>query len=860
MPSPRYTTRFSISAHVCRPSLGKANEIYASIDRLKGLLPEDVDPEQHPTLLYVVGNLFVAGLLNRNDDGVTIEDGLKMYKAFEGQQINIEHNRTTVVGYIVKAGLSEFGTDRLITEEEARAANKPFNVAIAIAVWKVVDPELAKYILMSAEPGSPLKDDLSLSFEVGFDDYQVVTLPKGVVNLSMVTRSISSTEASFKEWDKRLRDHKGSGLFGQERVGRVLVWPIIPLGGGIVAMPAGQVKGITPVTSNTPILTILDDSDAKLDVSYEYSSTQCTLDAAAAAPFLAYSSTIPDDQLYTTEDPSKEGKYGREDEPHITAFYGIKGNDISPIQLSLTGCGPVRARLGKISAFVNEDKPYDVLKIDVESDDLHKLHALIGASCDCDETWPVYHPHITLAYVKKGMSMPYVGASDFEGMELSFNSLTFSPAEGEKQEIPLGATVPPTALATIEEEASSQNTNEQVYNSDEDHDLMASTPTRFLKLPLGWQERLASMQAQAGGNPLVNGVDVTLSDGRTLKNLKIFSGDTLELDKELAFNGVVITDMTPGVAAPNYIAPGKEDIYPTKDAPARAEDAAQEAKRMEAINLPYTDASIKTACEALNVLESFVTRINIATAGVSTSTTVSNDKPMDLDTLKQTIAAVKSPEDLTAAVASVASFADIIAKASEEQAAARKAAEDTAAAAQASLTEVQAKLEALTLSHNELIAAQQAAAAEAAFQSRMASVEEVFAFDDDARADVNEEIKACADDEAFAKWMTRAKRMYKGFLKASTEVVKTAVATDDKDKDDEKDMKEKEDCKAAAKTALASAKTTIVDAPIANTLEAAAGETLQQRYEKIALKHIRLGGETAEVLTARAKATVKTTR
>lgn len=240
---------------------------------------------------------------------------------------------------------------------------------------------------------------------------------------------------------------------------------------------------------------------------------------------------------------------------------------------------------------------------------------------------------------------------------------------------------------------------------------------------------------------------------------------------------------------------------------------------------------------------------------------------MKLEDLKQAVAAVKSVEDLPTVMANVASFVDIIAKASEEQAAARAAAEQTAKTAEATLTEVKAQLEALSKSHNDLLAAQQAAAAEAAFQSRMAAVEEIFAFDDEARADVNEEIKACADDEAFAKWMARAKRMYKGFTKKKDEEKmkdekKDAKASDDMDEDEKKEgeMKEKE-CEAASKTALASAKDNITDAGVHNSIDAgAAKESLVEQYKKTALKHIRIGGETAEELTAKAKATVKKTR
>jgi hypothetical protein len=240
---------------------------------------------------------------------------------------------------------------------------------------------------------------------------------------------------------------------------------------------------------------------------------------------------------------------------------------------------------------------------------------------------------------------------------------------------------------------------------------------------------------------------------------------------------------------------------------------------------------------------------------------------MKLEDLKQAVAAVKSVEDLPAVMANVASFVDILAKASEEQATARTAAEQTAKnieaklaevtkAAEANVAEVSAKLNAITKAHEELLAAHQAAAVEQAFQTRMASVEEVFAFDDAARADIVEEVKACVDDVAFTKWMARAQRMYKGFAKAAAT---TAGENPFPKKGEEKDKeKEEKECEAAAKVALASAASTIVDPAVKNIIDASANESLFERLKKVAAKNTRIGGQTIESLNAKAS-TVKQT-
>lgn len=877
---PRYKTRFSAAAHLYSPSDSEVKEVHASLDKLKTLLPEGIDPEQQPTLLYIVGNLAVCGLLNLNDDGISITDGLRVYKGFEWQQINLEHNRASVVGFVVKAGLSEFGTDRIITEDEARAANQPCNIAIVVALWKVTDKDLVNYILQSAAPGSPTKDDLSFSFEVGFDDYSIVVVPKGSSNLNLVTQTIASSSPEFTKWDQVLRANRGSGNTKDgSRVGRVLVGDILPLGGGIVTIPAAAVKGITPIVDDPRAespeepehemeLSVDDKVVAKTDVEYSYSSTQVTLNETDAAPFFAFAASIPDEYLYNGEgkEEGDKAKYGRENEFHVTSLFGILGTDPAPLRAALKGCGPVRVTMGKVSSFENDEKPYSVLKVDVESEDLHRLHALIKASCDCELTHPKFCPHLTLLYARKGMVKPYIGDTRFEGKTFTFSSLTFSPHTGDKVEIPLT-----DAPCVQTQPAQVYSAEDSVIPIEDQSDLMSASIslTKHLKLSPGWQERLAALQAQAGGNPLPQGVDVTLSDGRKLKGLKVFDAGTLELDKETSFQGVVITDMHPGVPTQidetKLVHPRVGDVYPNVDAEKAAKDKVARDQQEAAQKAAYTDAALALN-QAIAKLAELFTLFSQNTATASVLTTI--PKSMTLDDLKTLQASVQTSdkiEDLKTAFANVALFAAELAKASEEMVKARKDAESIAATSKTTLDEVKAQLAALAQQHNDLVAAQAAAAAEQVYQERMASVSEIFAFDDETRAEIIAEIKTCADDAAFAKWMVRAQKLYKGWLKA--EKAPPFTKKDGEKPGDKKDDKEPDgdddDAKAAkaAKAALASAAAKITDTDIPNVIDvdASKGKSLKDRLMAIASKNMSIGGKTLEKLNEEANASVRKT-
>ncbi len=954
-PAYRYTTRFLASATVYSPSAKEQKEACASLDRLKGLLPPDINPEDQPTLLYLAGNLAVAAVANLNDDALTLEDALSSYRGFEWQLVDIEHNRSQLRGFIVKAGLSELGTDRLITEDEARAAGLPVNIAIVIALWRIVDQDLCDLLSAMNAPASPDKDKLSLSFEVGFNDYDIVMLPKGASNLSMASRIIKPDEADFKRFDRVLRVNGGKGIQGDNRVARILTGGIIPLGAGIVTVPAAAVKGLVTITES-PHAPRAEEVDAGL---YSYSSTQCTLSAEDAAPFLAYAAAIPDEHIATDPD---DPTIGRETESHGTICYGLTTADPTAVQACFAGFGPITVTMGKVAAFTGGDRAHDVLYVEMHSPDMHRAHALVKTATEVQSKWPSYTSHLTLAYCKPGMARGYVGDTRFEGKTLTFDSITFSPHTGDRVEIALAAKpspytdqigqVPVQPSATPDT-SMAQSDDDEVYMSTES----MATPSRQIKLSQGWQERLASLQtAEAGkeGNaPLVNGVNITLSDGRKLTNVKVFDGATLELDKELSMSGVVITDMTPGAPPQSDDQanehPSKADVYPTCRPEKVAEQEAELAKQKAGQQAAYTDAKVAKAdpedgSEAMSeddvmtaakkdnkpygdvqyadpgyqkdgkkrypidteehiraawsyinkaknaaqytseqvshikskivsawkkhidpkgpesakaavdmsladlglilarlaaVDAAFASSINALTTGVS-HTTISTvtHSPMNLSELKQSIASVKTVEDLPTALANVALFADTISKASEALVKERDDAKAAAKTTQATLEEVRTQLATLA-------AAQAAVAAETAYQERMAAVEGTFDLDEEVRAEIVDEIKACVDAPAFAKWLASAKKKMKGFMKKKPGE-KPGDKTNDKEPDGDDD-----DTKAAkaAAEALASAKANVVDSDVNNNLDVNS-ETLAQQYQKTFAGGISIGGVKVKDITA----------
>lgn len=141
---------------------------------------------------------------------------------------------------------------------------------------------------------------------------------------------------------------------------------------------------------------------------------------------------VPDDVLYL--DPEDPTGFGRETHIHTTVAYGLDPKmdrqKIADVVADISK--PVKVRLGKISKFEPED--YDVIKVEVESDDLHALHDVVKALGVPGETYPDYKPHLTLAYVQKGSCDDLLGQSPFEGEEFELTSFDYSapPEPGQK--------------------------------------------------------------------------------------------------------------------------------------------------------------------------------------------------------------------------------------------------------------------------------------------------------------------------------------------------------------------------------------------------------------------------------------------
>jgi len=238
----KYKTIFSSTL---KPLVSEEKDKYlalASLREIKDFIPE-VDTVENVDLLPVAFNAAVANRVNKNGDVIDSETAVEIYKNFINKPINVEHNRERVIGTILTASFSEFGTDNPLTEDEAKAQEGPFNITLGGILWKLVNRNLANVIENSADPTSTDYMKISASWELGFNEYRLVLLEGEEKNIE--NGEIVDDLEKIEEMEAFLKAHGGDGKTEDGRyVYRQVINNVLPLGIGLTENPAADVQGV----------------------------------------------------------------------------------------------------------------------------------------------------------------------------------------------------------------------------------------------------------------------------------------------------------------------------------------------------------------------------------------------------------------------------------------------------------------------------------------------------------------------------------------------------------------------------------------------------------------------------------------
>lgn len=170
----------------------------------------------------------------------------------------------------------------------------------------------------------------------------------------------------------------------------------------------------------------------KNNIKYDYSSVQYNFPDSISKEIINWGKhKVSDEDVF-----SEKEKYGREDEIHVTVLYGIHSDSPEKVRRMLHEFPPFEIQLGKTSAFTTNDR-YDVLKLDVFSDELRELNKTLRKNVVHTSNFKVYRPHVTISYLKNNCGEKYVGNSRFEGKSIWVKNLTFSSTNGTKSDLSL---------------------------------------------------------------------------------------------------------------------------------------------------------------------------------------------------------------------------------------------------------------------------------------------------------------------------------------------------------------------------------------------------------------------------------------
>ena len=157
----------------------------------------------------------------------------------------------------------------------------------------------------------------------------------------------------------------------------------------------------------------------------KYGCIMACIDGSNKSDILKFNkSLIPDKMVYN----NKEKEFGREMDSHVTIKFGLtKHYTREEMKTFLEGVSPFIIDLGGVSIFENDD--FDVVKMDVVGDELKKLNTKFSKLPNEDEH-PNYHPHCTLAYVKRGEGKQFNDKSK-KFLNIEVNRIVYSDSVGK---------------------------------------------------------------------------------------------------------------------------------------------------------------------------------------------------------------------------------------------------------------------------------------------------------------------------------------------------------------------------------------------------------------------------------------------
>ena len=271
MDQPKYLSSFA--AHHVKCVVGEERDKFlsiASLENLRAFIP-NIDPK-NIDLLPISFDAFVANNGNKNGDILDTNLSLGIYKTFIWKFMDVEHSRAKPCGVIITASLSEYGTNKPLTEDDVKGKDTPFCITLGGVLWRTVSQDLCDLVESSNDPDSEHFMSIGASWELAFSSFHVVEMEQGEKNLSKGT--IIKNPEQIKSLEKYLKCFGGSGVKDGKSYYRMPNENVIAMGIGLTEKPAADVKGIATKTEQTPAPTSTASEVPEKNISKIISQSQ----------------------------------------------------------------------------------------------------------------------------------------------------------------------------------------------------------------------------------------------------------------------------------------------------------------------------------------------------------------------------------------------------------------------------------------------------------------------------------------------------------------------------------------------------------------------------------------------------------
>lgn len=176
-------------------------------------------------------------------------------------------------------------------------------------------------------------------------------------------------------------------------------------------------------------LTLTEFINEKKKEVYEYGCAMLYFDFPQLSEIIKL---IEPEDLYTEENSRS---YGIENEPHVTLLYGLHAGvkDVDVFE-TISKHNIEDMIVYNASSFNNEK--FDVLKFDIRYPVKGGafLHNINQDLCKLPHTtdYPDYHPHSTIAYLKKGTASKYISILKDKEYSIKPKNIVYSKPDGTK--------------------------------------------------------------------------------------------------------------------------------------------------------------------------------------------------------------------------------------------------------------------------------------------------------------------------------------------------------------------------------------------------------------------------------------------